>query len=145
MIECAGTPVQFALEPALSASEFVDVLERSGLAERRPVGETKRIETMLRNADLIVTARVDGVLIGVARSVTDFSYCCYLSDLAVGRQWQGRGIGTALMARTKAAATEGFGEGVRCILLSAPAAISFYEKVGLERHPNCFDFTNLDG
>ena len=137
--------IQFAQEPGLSVAEFVDVLERSSLAERRPVADLKRIGTMLERADIIVTARAGGVLVGVARSVTDFSFCCYLSDLAVDRQWQGRGIGTALMARTKSAATEGFEDGVRCILLSAPAAIEFYEKVGLERHPNCFDFTNLDG
>jgi ribosomal protein S18 acetylase RimI-like enzyme len=140
--EAGDVEILFTVEPGLSVAEFVDVLERSSLAERRPVSDLKRIGTMLENADIIVTARASGVLVGVARSVTDFSYCCYLSDLAVDRQWQGRGIGTALMARTKAAAG---GEGVRCILLSAPAAIGFYEKVGLERHPNCFDFTNLDG
>ena len=140
--EAGDVEILFTVEPGLSVAEFVDVLERSSLAERRPVSDLKRIGTMLENADIIVTARASGVLVGVARSVTDFSYCCYLSDLAVDRQWQGRGIGTALMARTKAAVG---GEGVRCILLSAPAAIGFYEKVGLERHPNCFDFTNLDG
>ena len=139
------TEVVFALEPGLSGAEFVDVLVRSSLAERRPVADLKRIGTMLERADIIVTARVGGVLVGVARSVTDFSYCCYLSDLAVDRQRQGRGIGTGLMLRTKEAAVAGFGDGVRCILLSAPAAIEFYEKVGLERHPNCFDFTNLNG
>ena len=137
-----GDIILFAIEPGLSVAEFVDVLERSGLAGRRPVADLERIGTMLERADLIVTARAGGVLVGVARSVTDFSYCCYLSDLAVDRQWQGRGIGTALMARTHSAAG---GEGVRCILLSAPAAIGFYEKVGLERHPNCFDFTSLAG
>jgi ribosomal protein S18 acetylase RimI-like enzyme len=141
-IEAGGVEILFAIEPGLSVAEFVDVLERSSLAERRPASDLRRIGTMLENADIIVTARASGVLVGVARSVTDFSYCCYLSDLAVDRQWQGRGIGTALMARTKAAAG---GEGVRCILLSAPAAIGFYEKVGLERHPDCFDFTNLGG
>ena len=137
--------IQFAKEPGLSVAEFVDVLERSSLAERRPVADLKRIGTMLERADIIVTARAGGVLVGVARSVTDFSYCCYLSDLAVDRHWQGRGIGTGLMLRTKEAAVAEFGDGVRCILLSAPAAIEFYEKVGLERHPNCFDFTNLNG
>jgi ribosomal protein S18 acetylase RimI-like enzyme len=141
--EAGDVEISLTVEPGLSVAEFVDVLERSSLAERRPVADLKRIGTMLERADIIVTARASGVLVGVARSVTDFSYCCYLSDLAVDRQWQGRGIGTALMARTKAAATEGFGDGVRCILLSAPAAIGFYEKVGLERHPNCFDFTDL--
>jgi len=141
-IVCAGIPVTFALEPGLSVSEFVDVLERSGLAERRPVGDLDRIGTMLRNADLIVTARTEkGVLIGVSRSVTDFAFCCYLSDLAVDREWQGRGVGRALIVQTHRAAG---GDGVRCILLSAPAAVRFYEKVGLERHPECFDFTKLE-
>jgi GNAT superfamily N-acetyltransferase len=143
--ETDDTEVVYALEPDLSVTEFVDVLVRSSLAERRPVADLKRIGTMLERADIIVTARAGGVLVGVARSVTDFSYCCYLSDLAVDREWQGRGIGTGLMLRTKEAAVAEFGDGVRCILLSAPAAIEFYEKVGLERHPNCFDFTNLNG
>jgi GNAT superfamily N-acetyltransferase len=142
--ETSDVEILFAVEPELSVAEFVDVLERSSLAERRPVTDLKHIGTMLERADIIVTARAGGLLIGVARSVTDFSFCCYLSDLAVDRQWQGRGIGTALIARTKAATTsEGFTEDIRCILLSAPAAISFYEKVGLERHPNCFDFVDL--
>jgi GNAT superfamily N-acetyltransferase len=143
--ETDDTEVVYAREPDLSVTEFVDVLVRSSLAERRPVADLKRIGTMLERADIIVTARAGGVLVGVARSVTDFSYCCYLSDLAVDREWQGRGIGTGLMLRTKEAAVAEFGDGVRCILLSAPAAIEFYEKVGLERHPNCFDFTNLNG
>lgn len=143
--EADDTVVVYALEPGLSRTEFVDVLVRSSLAERPPVADLKRIGTMLERADIIVTARAGGVLVGVARSVTDFSYCCYLSDLAVDRHWQGRGIGTGLMMQTKVAAVAEFGDGVRCILLSAPAAIEFYEKVGLERHPNCFDFTNLNG
>jgi GNAT superfamily N-acetyltransferase len=136
MIECAGTPVQFALEPALSASEFVDVLERSGLAERRPVGETKRIETMLRNADLIVTARVDGVLIGVARSVTDFAYCCYLSDLAVDKAYQKRGIGRMLVDKTR----DAVGPDSMVLLLSAPAAMSYYPRIGMPKAENAFIF-----
>ena len=104
--------VVYALEPGLSGTEFIDVLVRSSLAERRPVADLKRIGTMLERADIIVTARAGGVLVGVARSVTDFSYCCYLSDLAVDRHWQGRGIGTGLMLQTKAAAVAEFGDGL---------------------------------
>ncbi|WP_247880875.1 GNAT family N-acetyltransferase [Skermanella sp. TT6] len=136
----SGAEIRFRCEPDLTPAEFIDVLRRSGLAERRPVDQPERISRMLEKADLIVTARDGDNLVGVARSVTDFSYCCYLSDLAVDRRWQGRGIGRALMVRTRTAAG---GDTVRCILLSAPAAIEFYEKVGLERHPDCFDFTNL--
>jgi GNAT superfamily N-acetyltransferase len=137
----AGRNILFAREPDLSSAEFIAVLGRSGLDGRRPVADHQRIETMLRNADLIVTARADSRLIGVARSVTDFAYCCYLSDLAVDRDWQGRGIGRELMLRTRA---EAGGRQVRCILLSAPAAVEFYTKVGLKRHEHCFDFTELE-
>ncbi|MGQ9369650.1 GNAT family N-acetyltransferase [Azospirillum sp. ST 5-10] len=133
------TDVVYAVEPDLAADAFIDVLERSGLAERRPVADRPRIEAMLRGAGLIVTARADGVLVGVARSVTDFAYCCYLSDLAVDRAFQGRGIGRELMRRTRAAV----GPGVSCLLLSAPRAVTFYEAAGLPRHPNCFHFTEM--
>lgn len=82
----------YTIENDLDPAEFVDVLRRSGLAERRPVDEPERIRAMVRNAPLVVCARDGrGTLIGVSRAVTDFAYCCYLSDLAVDRAWQGRG------------------------------------------------------
>ena len=80
--------VDYQLEPALSADEFIDVLQRSTLAERRPVEDRERIELMLRNADVIVTARAGKLLVGVSRAITDFSYCTYLSDLAVDVEFQ---------------------------------------------------------
>ncbi|CBS90466.1 GNAT family N-acetyltransferase [Azospirillum lipoferum] len=132
--------IDYAVEPELSADAFIDVLERSGLAERRPVGDRPRVEAMLRNAGLIVTARADGRLVGVARSITDFVYCCYLSDLAVDRALQGRGIGKELMRRTR----DAMGPGTMCLLLSAPKAVSFYEQAGLTRHGQAFLFTDLD-
>ena len=91
---------------------------------------------MVENADLVVTARDgDGRLIGVARSVTDFAYCCYLSDLAVDRDFQRRGIGKELMARTKDAAG---GDKITLVLLSAPDGMDYYPKAGLEKLDNCF-------
>lgn len=135
--ETAGEVV-LAIDPTLGADAFIDLLRRSGLAERRPVDDRPRIEAMLRAADLTVTATLDGLLVGVARSLTDFVYCCYLSDLAVDRAVQGRGIGKALMRRTRAA----LAPGTTCLLLSAPAAIGFYEGAGLARHGNCFLFTD---
>lgn len=131
--------VVYTTEPDLTAGEFIDVLHRSGLAERRPVADHARVEAMLRNADLIITAREDGALVGVARSITDFVYCCYLSDLAVDRAHQGRGIGRELMRKTRAAV----GRGTACLLLSAPKAVSFYEQSGLKRHDQAFLFTDM--
>src|SRR5438034_3114453 len=118
--------VLYALEPALWAAEFIDVLRQSTLAERRPVDYPRRIELMLKNADVIVTARTpEARLVGVARAITDFAYCTYLSDLAVAREFQGQGIGRELIRRTHDAA----GLSTRLILLSAPAAESYYPHV----------------
>jgi hypothetical protein len=72
--------VAYKLEPNLSATEFVDVLVRSTLAERRPVNRLDVIQGMLKHADLILTARNDELLVGVSRAITDFSYCTYLSQ-----------------------------------------------------------------
>jgi predicted N-acetyltransferase YhbS len=128
--------IVYAVEDGLDANAFIDVLERSGLAARRPVADRGRIAAMLRNAPLIVAARTgDGSLVGVSRALTDFSYCCYLADLAVDRSWQGRGIGRELIRRTHAAAG---GETVTLLLLSAPAAMTYYPKAGLAQLGNCF-------
>lgn len=119
----------YGVEPGLDPDEFIDLLKRSGLAERRPVRDEHRIGRMLANSSLIVTARRDGLLVGVARSVTDFSYCCYLSDLAVDRACQKRGVGRALIARTQAEA----GPEAMLILIAAPAADGYYAHIGMER------------
>ena len=123
--------VTYAIEPELDPVEFSDVLERSGLAARRPVDEPERIRRMVENASLIVTARDEaGRLIGVARSVTDFAFCCYLSDLAVDRAHQHGGVGRELVERTCAAAG---GDGTMVLLLAAPAAADYYPKVGFRK------------
>jgi ribosomal protein S18 acetylase RimI-like enzyme len=133
----AMNAIAYAIETDLDPREFIDVLRRSGLAARRPVDEPERIRDMVRNANLTVTARDSGKsLIGVARSLTDFAYCCYLSDLAVDAAWQRRGIGRELIARTHAAA----GLGAVLLLLSAPDAMGYYRRIGMDRVENGFAF-----
>ena len=124
----------YRADDAVTAEEFIAVLAASTLAERRPVDDFECIEGMVAGADLIVTARVDGKLVGVARSVTDFHYCCYLSDLAVDRAYQRQGIGKRLIDLT-------MGElGPRCalVLLAAPAAVDYYPRIGFARHPQAW-------
>lgn len=129
----------YSCEPDLSVEEFVSILQRSTLAERRPVDEPETLRSMLRNATLIVTARTHesegkGELIGVARAISDHAYCTYLSDLAVDRTYQGQGIGRELIRRTHQEA----GPKTTLILLSAPKAQSFYSHIGLHPHPSCW-------
>jgi len=126
--------VDYQLEPSLSADEFIGVLQRSTLAERRPVHDPERIELMLRNADVIVTARASEVLVGVSRAITDFSFCTYLSDLAVDIEFQKLGIGRELIARTHEAA----GRVTRLVLLAAPNARSYYPHIGMLPHDSCW-------
>jgi ribosomal protein S18 acetylase RimI-like enzyme len=126
--------VRYGLEPDLSVDEFVDVLQRSTLAERRPVDDRKTVAGMLAHADVIVTARVADLVVGVSRAITDFSYCTYLSDLAVDAAFQGRGIGRELIRRTHLAA----GLGTSLILLAAPKARSYYPHIGMKPHDSCW-------
>jgi hypothetical protein len=84
-------PITYATEPGLTAEEFRAILVASTLAERRPADDLARLDRMLRAADIIVTARDGARLVGVARAITDFSYCCYLSDLAVDAAYQRQG------------------------------------------------------
>jgi predicted N-acetyltransferase YhbS len=123
----------YAVEKSLDVSEFIEVLKNSTLAERRPVDDEQRISSMCNNANLIVIARMDGKLIGVARSVTDFVYCTYLSDLAVDLAFQKKGIGKKLIEETKKQTPQ-----AKLILLSAPAAVDYYPKIGMTKHNYCF-------
>jgi ribosomal protein S18 acetylase RimI-like enzyme len=125
----------FQTEPQLQPAEFIDLLHRSTLAERRPVSEFKTITGMLTHADIIVTARAaDGKLIGVSRAISDFSYCTYLSDLAVDVAVQRQGIGRELIRRTHHAA----GLHTALILLAAPQAQDYYPHIGMRQHDSCW-------
>lgn len=127
--------IKLQVEPELSADEFVDVLRRSTLAERRPVDDPEVISGMLKNAGVIATARAeDGRLVGVARSITDFSYCTYLSDLAVDEAFQRQGIGKRLIDFSH----EKAGKKTTLILLAAPAAREYYPRIGMEQHDSCW-------
>jgi predicted N-acetyltransferase YhbS len=126
--------IVYSLEPDLSVPEFRAILIASTLAERRPIDDAERLDKMLRHADLIVTARDEGRLVGVSRAITDFSYCCYLSDLAVDVAYQRQGIGKRLIEETRARA----GESAALILISAPAAEAYYPRIGMKPVTSCW-------
>jgi len=131
--------VTYQREFDLSPEEFIDVLVRSTLAERRPVDDPDRIKAMLANANVIVTARVKGKLVGVSRALSDFAFCTYLSDLAVDQQYQRMGIGIGLIRETKQQTIQ-----AKLILLAAPAAIDYYPKTGMTRFTNSFLLDNIN-
>jgi len=135
------TEIKYSLEPKLTVGEFIDVLRRSTLAERRPVDDARTIADMLAHADVIVAARDSRrLLVGVSRAITDFSYCTYLSDLAVDENFQRQGIGRELIRRTHVAA----GLKTNLILLAAPKAETYYPHIGMLHHNSCWRLARVE-
>ncbi len=118
----------FPLDPV----DVVRVFDQSGI--KRPTGDLPRIARMFAAPSLLLSAWVGNELVGLSRSLTDYAYCCYLSDLAVDKRYQGCGIGKELVKRTQAI----IGEQVSLILLSAPDAMSYYPTLGFEPAGNAF-------
>jgi N-acetylglutamate synthase-like GNAT family acetyltransferase len=118
----------YPLDPA----EVVRVFNASGIT--RTTGDLARIARMFATPSLVISAWQNGRLVGVSRSLTDYSYCCYLSDLAVDKALQGQGVGKELIKRTQAV----IGDEVSLILLSAPGAMSYYPAVGFQQADNAF-------
>ena len=131
--------ITYRKEDQLSPDEFTEVLRSSTLGERRPVNDADRVASMIKNANLIITARDSGKLVGIARSVSDYSYCTYLSDLAVDKDYQRKGIGRELIRLTKEYAPL-----AKLILLSAPAAINYYPRIGMKRHEHCYYLDDVE-
>lgn len=130
-------PIDYKVNVPISTDQFIDVLNRSTLGQRRPIDDRECMEAMVKHANLVVTAWDGGTLIGVARSMTDFVYACYLSDLAVDEAYQRQGVGKALIGRSQ----EELGPRCKVRLISAPAAVDFYRKIGFTPNTNCWELT----
>ncbi|MBC7931983.1 MAG: GNAT family N-acetyltransferase [Rubrivivax sp.] len=118
----------------LDLDAVIELYEASTLGERRPVGDRERMASMLANANLVITAWEGDLMVGISRSISDFSYITYLSDLAVRVSHQRSGIGKELMRRTQ----EAGGAKTTLLLLSAPAAVDYYPHVGFTHHPQAW-------
>ena len=126
--------IAYKINYPISTGQFVGLLIQSTLGERRPIDDKACMDGMLKNSNLTVTAWDGEKLVGIARSTTDFHYACYLSDLAVDKMYQGKGIGKRLQSVTQ----EQLGPKCKLILIAAPAANTYYEHVGFTKNPRCW-------
>jgi predicted N-acetyltransferase YhbS len=124
--------VTYAREERVNPQEVIEVFKSSGI--RRPVDQPERISKMLKFANLTICARDNGKLVGIARALTDFSFCCYLSDLAVRKEYQRLGLGKELIKKVQ----EAIGDETMLLLLSAPEADSYYPHIGFEKVNNAW-------
>lgn len=126
--------IQFRTGNDLNLDAIIELYHASTLGERRPVDNRERMASMLRHANLVVTAWDGDLLVGISRALTDFSFVTYLSDLAVRRSHQKKGIGKELIRRTQALG----GKDAKLLLLAAPAAEQYYPHIGFTRHPQAW-------
>ncbi|MNQ22609.1 Acetyltransferase (GNAT) family protein [compost metagenome] len=124
--------IDYRQDVPLDPADVARVFDRSGI--KRPTNDLARIARMFAAPSLLLSAWVDNELVGLSRSLTDHAYCCYLSDLAVDKKYQGHGIGRELVQRTQAI----IGDEVSLILLSAPDAMSYYPTLGFELAQNAY-------
>ena len=126
--------IQYRDNAIISVEQAVDLYKRSTLGERRPIHNVQTFEDMLKNANLTITAWDSETLVGISRSLTDFSYVAYLADLAVDEKYQRSGIGKRLIEETKLR----LGPECMIVLLAAPKANEYYEHIGFEHHPRAW-------
>ena len=126
--------ITYKVNQSITTDDFIGLLTASTLAQRRPVDDRECMEGMIKNSNLIVTAWDNDKLVGIARSVTDFYYACYLSDLAVDKNYQGNHIGKQLQKLTQ----EQLGSKCKLILIAAPASNSYYEHIGFTNNQRCW-------
>lgn len=121
-----------------SAEQVILLYEQSGLP--RPTKNKERMQKMLENSDLVITAWTGDKLVGMCRCITDWVWCCYLSDLAVDPNCKKSGIGKRLVELTR----EKVGELCMIILLSVPTAMEYYPKIGFTKDDRCFSINRLN-
>jgi len=126
--------IEYKINTMITTDQFIALLNTSRLGERRPVDDYECMKGMLENSNLTVSAWVKGKLIGDARSMTDFYYVYYLSDLAVDDDYQRRGVGKKLQSITQ----EQLGPKCKLMLIAAPSANSYYENIGFTNNERCW-------
>lgn len=124
--------ITYKVNAKIEPHQLAEIFSSSGI--KRPLNDLSRLKKMLDNSNLVITAWDGDNLVGVARAVTDFSYCCYLSDLAVNKEYQKQGIGHELVAETQ----KQIGEECNLVLLAAPESMEYYPKIGFDRCPQAY-------
>jgi predicted N-acetyltransferase YhbS len=125
--------IEYRVGNDLDLDQVIELYVASTLGQRRPVEDRDRMSAMLRHANLVITAWEGTLLVGISRSMTDFVYATYLSDLAVRASHQRQGIGRALVEQTRAHAPR-----AAVILLAAPGAVDYYPHLGFRQHPSAW-------
>ena len=128
----------------LTAAEYIDFLKTTNLGSQYPKERFReRIETLVSNVPISLVARDEnGTVIGAVFGITDFAYWLFVTDLGVARDWEKKGIGTALLQQADAAA--GGEKDIAMYLVANENAIPFYEKFGMWKTTEVMEYNHID-
>jgi predicted N-acetyltransferase YhbS len=132
--------IRYTYGNKLDLDQVIELYNASTLGERRPVDNRQTMSDMIRHANLVVTAWDGDLLVGIARTLTDFSYVGYLSDLAVRTSHQRNGIGIKLIQKTR----DKMGPESMLVLLAAPKAMAYYPRIGFAKHQSAWTLRSTD-
>jgi len=124
--------ITYKVNARIEAHQLAELFIKSGI--NRPVDDLNRIRKMIENSNLLITAWDSEKLVGAARALTDFSFCTYLSDLAIDKEYQNLGIGHELVDEVIKQA----GDESNLLILSPPETMEYYPKLGFEKSGNAF-------
>jgi GNAT superfamily N-acetyltransferase len=135
-----STTLEYRFGNELDLDQVIELYRASTLGERRPIDDREIVRAMIQHSNLVVTAWEGDLLVGIARTLTDFAYVGYLSDLAVRESHQRRGIGVELIRKTR----EQMGPRSGLVLLAAPKAVDYYPRIGFRRHDSAWTLRASD-
>lgn len=124
--------IQYRYDIIPDVEQIIELYDKAGLP--RPTNDKQRIKKMFESSNLIISAWDNEILIGVARSITDWVWSCYLADLAVSPDYKKSGIGKKLVHLTR----EKLGNESMILLLSVPTAMEYYPKIGFTKEDRAF-------
>ncbi len=109
----------------------VDWGELSELYRKAPLGEKSPmdLQTVFSNSRFKCFVYANEELIGVGRALADGLDCAYIADVAVHPEFQGKGLGTAIIEKLVS-----LSNGHKKIILYAnPGTEGFYQTIGFHR------------
>ncbi|MCK5128835.1 MAG: GNAT family N-acetyltransferase [Clostridiales bacterium] len=122
------------IENALKLDDYIRLKEEAfgGVCHRQAA------QASLDGSTYVLHVEVDGKTIGMARIIGDGGFVNYLADMIVATEYQGKGIGSAIMERILSFVQSNILDGGQTMidLAAAKGKEGFYEKYGFKSRPN---------
>lgn len=119
-------PLAVSLSDAIDEEEVVALYKANAWSSAE---KPRQLLAALRNSDALVTARVDGRLVGLGNAISDGHLVVYFPHLLVHPEFQRQGVGGAMM-KVLMQKYAGFHQQM---LTADGGAVEFYKSMGFER------------